>query len=133
MSNIVGVINNAFTWSINGELDLSAGAAVVAIRGDNLSVTKTGTGQYTIVVKNSGALQLVQLLNREANFCGATRPATALGVCLDTVTQNATTGDINIIVTTLANPTSGAATDGTAAITVSFGVIIRIGQLNSPI
>jgi hypothetical protein len=133
MSNIVGVINNAFTWSLNGELDLSAAAAVVAVRGDNYTATKTGTGTYTIVVKNSGALQLVHLLNREANFTGATLPATALGVTLTTVTQSATTGDITITLLTTALPTSGAATDGTAAVTISFGVIIRIGQLNSPI
>ena len=75
----------------------------------------------------------MELLDREANFSGATRPATALGVCMDTVTQSTTTGDITIIITTLANPTSGAATDGTAAVTVSFGLTIRIGKVNSPI
>ena len=133
MSTITGIINNVFTWTITGELDLSAAAAVVAIRGDNMTAVKTGTGQYTITLKNSGALQLVQLLNREANFAGATRPATALGVCLDTVTQNATTGDIALVITTLANPTSGAATDGAAAVTLSFGTVIRVGQANSPI
>jgi hypothetical protein len=133
MSTATGIINNLFTWVVQGELDISAGAAVVAIRGDNLSATKTGTGQYTVVLKNSGALQLVQLLGRDANFTGATRPATALGCCLDTVTQNATTGDISFVITTLALPTSGAATDGTAAVTIAFGAIIRIGQLASPI
>lgn len=133
MSYLTAVINNACTWTVQGELDLSAAAAVVAIRGDNLSATKTGTGQYTVVLKNSGALQVVELLGREANFTSATRPATALGCALDTVTQNATTGDISLVITTLANPTSGAATDGTAAVTIAFGTVIRTCKLVSPI
>lgn len=133
MSVLTGVLNNECTWTISGELDVSAAAAVVAIRGSNLSVTKTGTGQYTIVLKNAGALQLVELLGREANFTGATRPATALGCCLDTVTQSATTGDITLILTTLALPTSGAATDGTAAVTIAFAVVVRTCKLVSPI
>lgn len=133
MSYLTAVVNNACTWSINGELDLSAAAAVVALRGDNMTATKTGTGQYTVVLKNSGALQLVELLNREANFTGATRPASALGVSLDTVVQSTTTGDITIVITTLTNPTSGAAADGSAAVTVSFGLIIRTCKLVSPI
>lgn len=133
MSYLTGVINNACTWVVQGELDLSAAAAVVAIRGDNLTATKTGTGAYSVVLKNSGALQVVELLGRDANFTGATRPATALGCCLDSVTQNATTGDITFVITTLALPTSGAATDGTAAVTVAFGAIIRTCKLVSPL
>lgn len=133
MSYITGVINNAFTWTLQGELDLSAAAAVVAVRGDNYVATKTGTGTYTVVVKNSGALQLVELLGRDANFTGATFPVTALGVTLTTVTQSATTGDITITLVTMANPTSGAATDGAAAVTIAFGVVIRIGKLGAPL
>lgn len=133
MSYLTAVVNNACTWTVQGELDLSAAAAVVAIRGDNMTVTKTGTGQYTVVLKNSGNLQIVELLGREANFTGATRPATALGVSLDTVTQSTTTGDITIILTTLALPTSGAATDGTAAVSIAFGAVIRTCRLVSPI
>lgn len=133
MSVATSIVNNVFTWRIEGELDLSAGAAVVAIRGDNMVAVKTATGQYTVTIKNSGALQVVELLNREASFTGTGRPVTALGVTLDTVIQNATTGDIAILITTLANATSGANTDGTAAVSISFGTTIRIGRVNSPI
>ena len=133
MSVATAVYNNEGSWVIQGELDVTAGAAVSAIRGSNLSAVKGTAGQYLITLKNSGALQLVELLNREANFAGATRPATALGVCLDTVVQNATTGDILITVTTLASATSGAATDGTAAVTISFGVVIRYIKLGAPL
>lgn len=133
MSVITSVNSNECTWVVQGELDLSAAAAVVAIRGSNLTATKTGTGQYTIVLKNAGSLQLVELLGREANFTSATRPATALGCALDTVTQSTTTGDITLILTTLANPTSGAATDGTAAVTIAFGCVIRTCKLVSPL
>lgn len=132
MSNITQVINNAFTWSIQGEVDLSSAAAVVANRGDNMVVTKTGTGTYTIVVKNSGALQLVEIIRRSANYC-ITVPATATGCNISTVTQSTTTGDITINLNTTASPTFGALTDGTAATTIAFEVIIRIGRLVSPI
>lgn len=127
------LVSNACTWIIQGEVDLSAAAAVVAQRGDNLTFTKTGTGTYTCVYKNTGNLQLVKILNRVANFTGANAPATALGTAVTTVVQNATTGDITITFVTTALPTSGANTDGTVAVTVSVYAALQICQLNSPI
>ncbi len=132
MPNITAVNQNACEWQIKGELDISAAAAVVALRGDNMTPLKTATGTYTVTIKNAGALQLVQLLNRHANYT-ATVPATALGVRVSTVTQNATSGDIVITLVTTALPTSGAATDGTAATTIAFQVVIRICQFDSVI
>lgn len=133
MPFITATSQNACSWTIEGELDISAGAAVVAIRGDGLSAVKGTTGQYLITLKNTSALQLVELLGREANFTGATFPATALGVTMTTVVQNATTGDITITLVTTANPTSGAPTDGAAAVTVAFECTIRTCKLVSPL
>lgn len=132
MSVATAIFNNVFSWRLEGEVDLSAAAAVLAVRGDNMTVTRTGPGSYSVVVKNSGALQLVESLNREAAFCGGF-PATASGVTMTTVTQSVTTGDITILLVTTAAPTNGAATDTTAATTIAFGATIRIGKVNSPI
>lgn len=132
MPTLSTVFNNEFEWVLRGEFDLSAAAAVTATRGTNFTTTKTGTGTYTVVLKNAQALQLVEILSREANFSG-TFPATATGVTVTTVTQNATSGDITITIVTTSGPTTGAATDTTAATTVDFGVVLRIGRLVSPI
>lgn len=132
MPNITGVFNNECEWTIRGEFDISAAAAVLASRGTNTTVTKTGTGTYSVVLKNTGVLQLVEILHRKANY-SATVPATALGVFISTVVQNATTGDITITVVTTAAATSGAATDGTAATTIDYEVVVRTCKLTSPI
>lgn len=126
------VFNNECEWVLRGEVDLSAGAAVTATRGSNYTTTKTGTGVYTVVLKDSQALQLVEILHAIANF-SRTAPATALGVRVTSVAQNATSGDITITLTTTALPTSGAATDTTAATTVDFQVVIRTCQMASVI
>lgn len=132
MSTLSTAFQNECEWVIRGEFDLSSAAAVTATRGTNMTTTKTGTGTYTVVLKDTQVLQLVELLHRDANFSG-TVPATATGVMITTVTQSASTGDITITVVTTASPTTGAATDTTAATTVDFEVVIRTCRLVSPI
>lgn len=132
MPTVTATINNECEWHLRGEFDISAAAAVTATRGSNYTTTKIGTGTYTVVLKDSSALQLVEILHREANY-SATVPATALGVFISTVTQSASTGDITITIVTTAAATSGAATDGTAATTIDFEVVLRICKLVSPI
>lgn len=128
------VFNNEFEWVLRGEVDLNASAAVTAVRGTNFTVVKTGTGTYTVTLKNTSALQIVEILHRDANFSGSSLPATATGVTLTTVTQNLpNTSDVVITLVTTANPTTGAATDTTAACTIDFEAVLRIGRLVSPI
>jgi hypothetical protein len=126
------VINNECSYIIQGEIDINSSAAVLATRGSQLTTTKTGTGTYQVVLKDTSVLQLVEVLHREANY-SVTVPATALGVGVTTVTQSASTGDITITIVTTAAATSGAATDGTAATTIDFEVVIRTCRLVSPI
>jgi hypothetical protein len=132
MPNLNELQNNECQYTIRGEFDINSSAAVIAQRGTAIVVTKTGTGTYTAVLKNSQIMQLVEILHREANY-SATVPATALGVFVSTVTQSTTTSDITITLVTTALPTSGAATDGTAATTITYEVVIRTCQMNSPI
>lgn len=129
--NNVAIFQNEFEWHVRGSIDLSAAAAVTAIRGTNMTATKTGTGAYSVVIKGNSALKLYEVISSHAEYSGANAPATALGVRVVSVTQ-AATDDITIVLNTTALPTSGAATDGTAAVTVNFEVIIRFGRNTSP-
>lgn len=132
MPTVNATINNECEWHLRGEIDINSSAAVLATRGSNYTTTKTGTGTYTVVLKDTAALQMVEILHREASY-SASVPATALGVFISTVVQNASTGDITITLITTAAATSGAATDGTAATTIDFEVVLRICKLVSPI
>ena len=125
-------IQNEYEWVIRGELDITAGAAVSAIRGTNMTATKNGTGTYDIVVKGTSALKLVELLGRNVGFAG-TVPATATGCRVSSVTQNSSTDDITITLKTSLNPSTGADTDTTAATTLSFQVVIRVGKMGNPL
>lgn len=130
----VQIVHSACEYAIRGEIDLSAAAAVTATRGDDMtSVKNGGAGSYSVTIKGNKGLMLVETLKRHAEFTGGTMPATALGCKVTTVTQTAGTNDIVINITTMANPTSGAATDGTAAVTVSFEVVLRHCKMGAPL
>lgn len=129
-ANSITVQNNLNAHDIDGEVDISAAAAVTAVRGDSLTCTKTGTGTYVVRVaaRDQGSPAVFETLKRQVNYCNGT-PATALGVKVTTVTvdaADATKNDILItLVTTATAGGTGAAADSTAAITISFGVKIR--------
>lgn len=125
-------VQNEFEWQIRGQIDLNASAAVIANRGTNQTAAKTAVGTYTVVVKGNEALKLVEILQTQANFA-YTAPATALGVRIASVVQSSTTDDITITFKTSANPTSGADTDTTAATTISFVVVLRVGKMGNPL
>lgn len=134
---------NQETMNLAGSFDLSAAAAVLSIsypagvtktcRGVGMSCVKTGTGQYDVTLKQSSAqgpvFQAVELLYADAPLI-ATTVATVLSARVASVTLSAT-GDI--VVRVITAQTSGAAADTTAAITVSFNVIISTSRDTSPI
>lgn len=123
----VTVYNNINSHTFEGELDLTSGAAVSAVRGDSLTATKSGTGTYVIRVaaRDQGHPQVFETLNRSAQYVNTT-PATALGVKITTVAPEASSGDILItLVTTATAGGTGAAADTTAAATISFRVTAR--------
>lgn len=129
----VQIVHNACEYAVRGEVDLSAAAAVTATRGDDMTLVKTGVGTYTATIKGNKGIMLIETLKRYANFTGGTMPATALGCKVTTVTQTAGTNDIVINITTMASATSGAATDGTAAVTIAFEVVIRHCKMGAPL
>lgn len=128
-------MNNEGEWYIRGQFDLSAAATVLATagaqRGSNATITKTGTGLYTVVIKQSGSPQLVEVLNSDAGLCNSATRTGALEAQVNSVVQSATTGDITITVQTCAE--TGVAADTTQTITVNYDVSIRIFKMGNPL
>lgn len=125
------VFNNYGEWIIRGQIDLSAAAAVNATRGDNLTTVKTNTGEYTVTLKGTANLKLVETLGQDVHFCNGV-PVTALGCRVSSVTQTSGTDDIVIIIKTSATG-GGADTNVTGATTLSFTVVIRVAKLGNPL
>lgn len=127
--------NNEGEFTLCGSFDLSAAAAVLATagaqRGSNFTFTKTGTGLYTAVMKQSGSPQLVEVLFADAGLSNSATRAGALEAQINSVVQSATTGDITITIQTCAE--TGVAADTTATITVNFLVKVRIFKMGNPL
>lgn len=126
-----GFFNNEGQWDIEGQIDLSAAAAVVASRGSNATVTKTATGTYTVVLPGSLGILMFEILNATTFYSG-TVPAAALGNRVASVVQSAADGSITITLKTSAAATSGADTDTTAATTLNYRVALRIQRIGNP-
>lgn len=133
MSNIVSRFINEHRWEIEGQIDLSAAAAVTAFRGSAMTAAKTATGTYTVTIAGSEALKLVEILDSSVDFTG-TVPATATGCRISSVTQSSSgvaNEPIVITIKTMASPTTGADTDTTAATTLTFRVVLRVGKMGA--
>lgn len=126
-------LENEAEWSIKGQIDLDTDASVLANRGSNQTVEKTATGEYTVTIKGTANLKLVEMLNERCNFSRAT-PATAKGCRVDDVSQDTSTDDVTIVLKTTANAEgSGADTDTTGAITLNYEVVIRTAKMGNPL
>lgn len=126
------IIQNEFEWHIRGQVDLDSSAAVTANRGTGQTAAKTATGTYTVTVKGSQALKLVEILDQRVNFAN-TVPASATGCRISSITQSATSDDVVITIKTMASPNTGADTDTSAATTLSFQVVLRVGKMGNPL
>lgn len=131
MAQPLAVFNNECEYIIRGQLDLSAGAAITATRGTNLTATKSATGTYTVTLKGVNAIRLVEMLDQSVNFANGV-PVTALGCRVSSVTQTAGTDDIVIVIKTTATG-GGADTDVTGATTLSFTIVIRTCKMGAPL
>ena len=130
------IVQNEFEWQIRGQCDLSAAGAVGATRGTNQTVTKTATGTYTVVIKGTQALKLVEILSASAWMSGALPVVVALGARVASVVQ-ATDGSDDITITLKTTATaggSGADTDITTnAVTFNWFVVLRVGKMGNPL
>lgn len=127
--NGIVIKNNLNTLDLEGRFTLSAAAAVVAVQGDDFSVTKTGVGTYRVRFGATAiaGYKVVNIIQDDAKFGTGGVPTTAVnvrvsGVATDT-TPGATLGDCIIDITT-ANAT-WVPTDCTAACSVCFRVVIQ--------
>jgi len=144
MATMNTIFHNDSRYEIEGCFDLNSSAAVLnisypagqikTVRGKAMSVVKNGTGTYDVTVKVtstvSGAVfQSVELLDADAKII-ATTVATALDARVASVLTN-TAGDLIIKIQT--TQTTGAAADTTAAITVSFQIVICYSRMDQAI
>lgn len=139
------VFMNDGRMEIEGTFYLNSSAAVISVPGEPTGVVKTVTGQglsvvlsstgtYTVTAKTSNAaqgpvVQPVEILYAQASPL-ATTLATVLTARIGAVTVSAT-GDITFTVITAAS--TGAAVATTAAIAVSFEVILGTKRMDAPL
>jgi hypothetical protein len=133
---------NPGRFVIEGTFDVDTTGAVLnltmpnggtkTVRGQHMSVVKSGTGQYDVTVKLASALdgkpvfQPVELLDGTAKLIAAT-VATALGARVASVT---TDSNGNIVIRVLTTGSTGAAADTTAAVTVGFMAVVCTVRLD---
>ena len=130
MTTEVSVFNNYARFQVEGQVDLSSTGAVTAYRGDNITVAKTATGQYTVTVKNPSQLKSYETLNTGANL-----QDTAIGTVKDvgvvSLSFSSSTGNWTFIVRTV--DAAGADVDeASSALTVSFNFVVRTNRMTMP-
>lgn len=131
-TNTRTIYGNSARFEMEGQVDLSAAGAVLAYRGDGVTVAKNGTGLYDITVTNPSELSLVEVLH-----CDVALVDTAVGTVKDvgiktTVAKNATTGSFTMTFRTV--DAAGADVDeATNALTVSFSFVIRTSVMTNPL
>src|SRR5882757_532877 len=123
--------NNYGRFKVKGTFDLSSSAAVntltypaggtKTVRGRGMTVTKASTGTYTVVIQTSNStggpvIPIVELVDGDAGLTGST-VAGALNARIGGAPPIDANGNINVTVIT--GGSTGAATDTTAAITIS--------------
>jgi hypothetical protein len=134
--NIESKYLNDGRFVIEGVISLSSGAAVntvtagtasKTVTGQFMSCVKNGTGRYDVTVKLASSLdgkpifQPVEFLGGYAHIV-ATTVATALwGRLLGAPTVDA---NGNLVISVITAQTTGAAADTTAAVLVSFQVVL---------
>jgi hypothetical protein len=131
MPTLIQMNQNEGEWVIRGQIDTSGNnGTFAAIRGTNLTCSKTATGEYTVVLKNTQALKLVELLSAQSSFFGLA-PVTALGTRVSAVTQ-ASNDDISIVIKTSATG-GGIDTNLGSNSSINFEVVIRTAKMGNPL
>jgi hypothetical protein len=130
------VINQAFnlgTSQASFSVDVSSGAAVVTVHGDNWTCTKTGTGTYTFVYANRQGIMMKELMSKWVDW--TTAAASALFPQMLSIVQAGGRDGLDITVVVALRNSAGAATDTAVAGTISAGFETKVtgGTFTSPI
>lgn len=60
MATPISISQNGGEWTVRFDVDISAAGAVSAVRGDGITVTKTGTGTYTVQVNRINFYEVLE-------------------------------------------------------------------------
>lgn len=136
MANVTAKSINEGVLYLEAEADLSAGAAVTAVRGTGFTCARTSAGNYTFTYANPNAEIMTEVLQKGTDLNGT--PATAFWAKILTVTQAVASPGLQstpIVITlqTLTNAATPAAADTTGACTLELAIAIRTTKLVSPI
>lgn len=126
MSTVSQETWNVAECAVRCEFDLSAAAAVTATRGDDVVVTKTGTGVYTVRVVGRTFYEVLKRFAWLSRAAPGTANAQVTSIDLDGAGDG--TGAV-ITVTTLDDFATPAAADVGAASTVSVEVVFRTRKI----
>lgn len=122
--NATSIFQNEHRWVIEGQVDLSAAAAVGDSRGTNMVWARTAVGTYTCTVKGTTATRMYEALKASAFLSDAATLAGALEARISGIAQ-ATDGTDDVVITVLTCNETGAAADTTAAVTLNIDVVLR--------
>lgn len=127
------VYSNFASFTIEGQVDLTAAGEISAVRGDGLSCTYSGSGgSYPLVYKGGGGMKLVQVLSSAAWPSDTQDSATTAG-SIESVAQDADSGNITVTFVTQ-NAAGGAATEeATAVVTMNVRVVIQTARMSNPL
>lgn len=132
MSTNTAITNNYATLRVEGMVALSAAGAVSSYVGDGITVTKLGTGTYTVSFANSDELILHEVLG-----CGAHLVDATIGTVKDVgieskPTQDSDSGDMSMVFHTVDG--AGADVDeATSALEVAFYFVVRTRRMTNPL
>lgn len=131
MSTNTSIFNNYATLRVEGMVALSAAGAVVSSVGDGVTVTKTGTGLYTVTYSNPDDLMLYEVISCGADLVDATI-GTVKDVGIETKpAQTASTGDMAMVFHTV--DAAGADVDeATSTLEVAFNFVVRTRRMTMP-
>lgn len=132
MRNITGENWNSAEVDFACEFDLTAAAAVLATRGDNVVVTKTGTGTYTAVFKGTDGLKLYEVLGHGPSIRAATINGNVQTVQVTSIVQGGGTYNDDITVSLTTKTNAAAAADTTSALTVCLWFAVRHHRMTNP-
>jgi hypothetical protein len=115
------ITNNYGEWIIRGEFDLTAAGAVLAQRGDGVTVARASAGTYTVTVNGES---FIEVLDRRVDVNRATATSGTVNISsIDVDGAGNGTGAI-ITIQTLDDNATPTATDQTTG-TVSYNVVFR--------
>ena len=133
MRTVTGQNCNAAEIDFTCEFDLNAAAAVVVARGDNVVVTKTAVGTYTVVYKGTDGVKMYEVLGNGPSIRAASAVGNVQSVQVISIVQGGGTYNDDITVTLVTKTNIPAIADTTSALTVCLWFAFRGQRMGNPL